>query len=416
MRERNGRIVWIDQLRGVAIFLVILGHVSLPAKINGLIYTFHMPLFFVITGLTIKNQKLLQCSIKEYIIVQAERLLIPYFWMNFMMYPLWYFTFHHLGATSLTVPQALLGIFLGNSSLCGSPSNALWFLLVLMLAKILYLLFLKASGGNPKKLFVWILFSAILGLVEQGKDRIWHFNVAFTAVVFVYLGSCIMKWYQEGGKGILQETGMGKIVMVLVFLLIIGTTAAYLNGRVSMNRNLFGNSICLFYIAAIAFCAFFILCAMNLIPERGSSKALITYIGRNTLLYVGFHLPILRMLEHLFSGMQMQYWYSVVEAIILYFGMKYLCMFVNHFFPYVAGKESMMQKGNGIISKTFLMVWCIGVPYMYVVWQCRIYIGEPSALFGGIMGLCIISITLVQCARHFFPIVFLEKQSMGTMR
>lgn len=67
--EENKKVLWIDQLRGIAIFLVILGPVELPDKINGLIYSFHMPLFFIFTGLTMKNKKFLQINMQEYVIL-----------------------------------------------------------------------------------------------------------------------------------------------------------------------------------------------------------------------------------------------------------------------------------------------------------------------------------------------------------
>lgn len=59
------RIQWIEQLRGMAILLVIVGHVDFPNKVNGVIYSFHMPLFFIIIGLTMNNQKLSIMNIKE---------------------------------------------------------------------------------------------------------------------------------------------------------------------------------------------------------------------------------------------------------------------------------------------------------------------------------------------------------------
>lgn len=54
--EYAQRVVWIDQLRGLAIILVVIGHLI---QFNGfgtnnpvfeIIYTFHMPLFFAISG------------------------------------------------------------------------------------------------------------------------------------------------------------------------------------------------------------------------------------------------------------------------------------------------------------------------------------------------------------------------------
>lgn len=53
----NNRLEYIDKLRGFAIFLVVLGHIYLPYTDEGgrhpiaeMIYSFHMQLFFFISG------------------------------------------------------------------------------------------------------------------------------------------------------------------------------------------------------------------------------------------------------------------------------------------------------------------------------------------------------------------------------
>lgn len=53
------RILWIDVLRGIAMFLVVYGHTSQNAEIKKYIYAFHMPLFFIISGMTSAFQKVL---------------------------------------------------------------------------------------------------------------------------------------------------------------------------------------------------------------------------------------------------------------------------------------------------------------------------------------------------------------------
>ena len=47
------RIFWIDALRGIGIFLVVLGHTFW--KGHNVIYAFHMPLFFFISGILFKT-------------------------------------------------------------------------------------------------------------------------------------------------------------------------------------------------------------------------------------------------------------------------------------------------------------------------------------------------------------------------
>ena len=40
------RIEWIDRAKGIAIFLVLFGHMCTSGKVTAIIYAFHMPLFF----------------------------------------------------------------------------------------------------------------------------------------------------------------------------------------------------------------------------------------------------------------------------------------------------------------------------------------------------------------------------------
>lgn len=46
------RIIWIDIAKGITIILMIMGHSSLPKVCSDFIYAFHMPLFFVSSGMT----------------------------------------------------------------------------------------------------------------------------------------------------------------------------------------------------------------------------------------------------------------------------------------------------------------------------------------------------------------------------
>lgn len=48
---------WIDWSKSIGIYLVVLGHCSFFNKdIEGFIYTFHMPLFFMISGYLYKDE------------------------------------------------------------------------------------------------------------------------------------------------------------------------------------------------------------------------------------------------------------------------------------------------------------------------------------------------------------------------
>lgn len=49
--QRNKRVEWIDIAKGITMLLVILGH-SVFGVLRGAIFSFHMPLFFILSGMT----------------------------------------------------------------------------------------------------------------------------------------------------------------------------------------------------------------------------------------------------------------------------------------------------------------------------------------------------------------------------
>ena len=75
MKERN---CLIDVMRGIGIILVLLGHRSLPNIMVKMIYAFHMPLFFFISGYLYRK-----CEFGKFVSNKIKKLIIPYiiFWL-----------------------------------------------------------------------------------------------------------------------------------------------------------------------------------------------------------------------------------------------------------------------------------------------------------------------------------------------
>lgn len=63
----------LDILRGGGILLMIIAHVSLPFNLNRIIFSFHMPLFFLLSGYLYKDADI-KVLFKKYV----SRLLLPY--------------------------------------------------------------------------------------------------------------------------------------------------------------------------------------------------------------------------------------------------------------------------------------------------------------------------------------------------
>ena len=78
------RIEWVDVAKGIGIFLVVLGHTS--AQLRNLIYGFHMPLFFFLSGVVFNKEKY---SIKGFVKSRFNSLILPYIFFYVLTYVYW---------------------------------------------------------------------------------------------------------------------------------------------------------------------------------------------------------------------------------------------------------------------------------------------------------------------------------------
>ena len=69
------RSIEIDIFKGLLIVLVVVGHYD-SSIMHDVLFLFHMPLFFVISGLLLKKECLIEI---KYIKTKIQNLMIPYF-------------------------------------------------------------------------------------------------------------------------------------------------------------------------------------------------------------------------------------------------------------------------------------------------------------------------------------------------
>lgn len=92
MSERDGRILWVDICKGLGIICVVLGHSIDGTALQRFIYTFHMPLFFFLSGFLHRAQP----SYGVYAKRKAIHLLLPYVAFMLLLCPLAYISaLHH---------------------------------------------------------------------------------------------------------------------------------------------------------------------------------------------------------------------------------------------------------------------------------------------------------------------------------
>lgn len=386
-------------------FSVVIGHVALPKETISIIYSFHMPLFFIISGMTLNDTKALQTPLKATVTDKAKKLIIPYFWMSFTVFPIWFVTFKLISETKTTLFQCFKGIFYGNNvDYYSGTSNALWFLLVLFFANVLYSILVRLAKDNEGILALGVVMCGIIGYLDRGIAQIWHFNVTFTAVVFMYIGRCLMKLYKENRDWFESKKEKGKYLLI-VLLIITGLFSHNQNGRISMTANKFGDSVLLYYITAVAFSLAIILTVI-LLPKI----KLFEYVGKNTLLYVGVHIPIIRFFENAFPQFKSDVRLSVLLAISVYLVMALICGIFNRFFPYVCAKGS--DRENKVIEagKYLTAFTCLIIPVYAVYEKLGLTFSVPVTVLLVAAVTAVSAIIFTVAAEKFVPFIYFQKK------
>lgn len=294
---------WIDLTKGFAMILVILAHsmewfssdLGLRLLILPFIYSFHIPLFFFISGFLFSSDK----SFKRFTLRRIKSLLLPY--ITFAVIILFF------DAVKIYILKSNDNIVIKDkmiSMLTQNHYNHLWFIIVLFFIEfIAYFICKIKSNGLLITMAVAFVAVAYLYQIYIDKYLLWSLDEVIYAMPF-FLSGYIAR------KVNLQERLL-KPKYMLIYL-IVGIGANFLNlllnksvRYVNMFKCDYGN-ILLFYISAIAM----ILFALSLCKTLKNIKPL-NYIGKNSLVYYGLHLIVFQFIFHflqpIFNNMIIEY-------------------------------------------------------------------------------------------------------------
>ncbi len=182
-------IHWVDNIKLIGILAVILGHMNSP--FSSFIFSWHMPLFFMISGFFLK----LDQPVRDFIKKDFHRLMIPYLifaLLGLIVEILKRFVLHR---DTLSMTQSLKGIFIEMNfeGLQTHYGFVLWFLPTLFLARLLiYSLYLRQQSHFLSVLVVVGMFALSFWL--RLPFAIDH---AMNAVLWVWLGYVLFPQYQK---------------------------------------------------------------------------------------------------------------------------------------------------------------------------------------------------------------------------
>lgn len=335
--QNNSRIYWLDYAKVIGILLMIYGHGGLCGDLRNYIYSFHMPMFFFISGMFYKP-----LSLKDTIRKNWMGLLVPYLLLNMLCYiPQLLSLLWHGALTIDKVCYSWGAVLLGlgyNINGFVPISTPCWFIYVLFIAKVLMAMVIQ-KGRLGVVLLIGISLFATVVLQYMGIDLLIPLDSVFLAIPFICIGYlCKEKIIHYVQKDNLLTDSITLLFLLLWFVLV------PFNGTIDMNTCKVGISMTSFYITAtIATFVFFRISHRLYGLSRNIKMGGVILVSKSTLLYVAFNLSaicytksIIAHVSHLPTEGGLM---GFIIAIVVFFEHVPICMFVIKNCPVLIGKR-----------------------------------------------------------------------------
>ena len=302
---------------------MVIGHSSAPAEIHHFIYTFHMPLFFIIAGYLMNYEKW-KDRFDAFIKKRIERMILPYFFMSiFVFYPLWYiavmgfskYKTHDIADPLMVFTDIFYATFVGDGMSFNSP---LWFLPCLFVAELLFFCVLSISKNFYFRCAIVCAF-AIIGYSVKWMNLPWSIDIALVVQVFLLFGYIIKK---------INFSRKYLIIFVPILLFIND-----ING-IDISHRLYGNIFCC-YIGGIVGTLSILIISNILCDYMKMVMTWLAYLGKQSmaiLMWHGWLLKIISMtmgyLLHIsFDDTKKLYWCIIVSCAI---GLSLLILMIKN--------------------------------------------------------------------------------------
>ncbi len=342
------RLPYLDIVKGLGIILVVLGHIEyISEPLRTWISSFHMPVFFIVSGLLIRIKHEEDLPMKSILHKKARGILIPYFWFSLLYFVIDIFnvSFGKISTFDFYKNQIASLTFYG--------SSVLWFLPALFLACTGFL-FLHKKFPKYVSIPLIILLAAVSILLEYFCLKpLYEANaqslpvtslidlarvflrgaIDMSFVCFAY-HACPLLTKGDRFSPLQLLTGIVFFVMNLVL--------SQVNGCVDTHFLKF-NNVPLFYLCAILGSVSLILICKNLSPKYLGA---LMFFGKNSLIVMTTHLNTYILYFAILIAWQIDTIVTRAKSYIFVFNIMVftflfealIIVIINRFFPFVLGK------------------------------------------------------------------------------
>ena len=331
------RLNWIDWAKALAIIFVVYGHT--PAEkgdfLHNYITSFHMPLFFFISGFLTKKEYFGKATLTKY----WHTLIIPYLCYNILFYPYWAikFTIEHPTADWFDYIKPFIGtIMLQIKTPFNDYLNGVtWFIAALFMMKIIL------STCNKYKKGEYIIY--LLVIITASFYIVNEFNHYIPGLIPVNFTRCfpfyIIGYYCRQKKYFSDKVQKNDIVICIAGLLI--GIISYTIVRQVNDISQYGISFWIMCLSSII--GFLSMCK---VLDRFKSQ-IIENVSVGTIVIMGLHWMfigttnfILSKLLQINGGITFPP-FVVILLSLIYVALEYpIILFFKNRFPFMLGKRN----------------------------------------------------------------------------
>lgn len=336
------RISYIDTAKGIGILLVLIGHSEFPSvNLITWISSFHMPLFFILSGILFAHTGASTKTAKSFLKKKLRSILLPY--AAFSVLSIIASAILDFGS----FPEYLWTALIQTVSLYGI--SVLWFLPTLFFSEIAFFFIRQRTSKKGTA-----VISGVILLITILINELYHRYFTAAGTYGNLLTSCMITVLIRTGIAISflaigfylyhaisgQTLSSGNYLLLGAGFLLLNLFLGFKNGGVDLNQIVFRNYL-LYYLAALCG-TMFVLCISNALPPLPP----LTYMGRNSLIIMATHMNC-RFYGACFLVADKALQFLPQTGLFGYYLVVAFCMalleiiaitIINRFFPFLAGK------------------------------------------------------------------------------
>lgn len=283
---KNERMHWIDILKGIGIVCIVFSHVlQNTGALAKVLYAFHVPLFFFVTGFLYRDG---EASLTSVLKKKTIRIIVPYLLWGSISLVIFLFLGQYAesileSGRSATFGSGMYSLLVGYSD----GNSPLWFLPAIFLTAIFMWGYVHAYPILEKNIGISIasvlpvFLSIMLGCVFQTNgvnSAFWSIDDVVILFGFTWCGYLMKK----------KEIAPTQLGVGIVLLSVGSVMALFANGRVSYLVGTYHNLIVFYAIAAL------LIAGVASVSHHIGQCNLLEYVGRNTMPILLMHkFPVL---------------------------------------------------------------------------------------------------------------------------